>query len=76
LLMALLAGVVSAGRGDLPMKGQQRCTRVGACSDSLCTETCSVHDVGSCRINGLFVYCCCSPLPPTSVDDAQPQLGR
>ncbi|CAL4985360.1 unnamed protein product [Urochloa decumbens] len=77
LLAALLAAVASAaGRGDLPMALEGKCSRVGACSDSLCTGLCSVHDVGSCRIQGLFVYCCCRPLQSASAD-AQPRpLGQ
>ncbi|CAO2143547.1 unnamed protein product [Urochloa humidicola] len=75
LAVALLAVVASAGRGDLPMALDGQCSRVGACSDSLCTGLCSVHDVGSCRFQGLFVYCCCRPLHSASAD-AQPQLSH
>ncbi|CAL4994421.1 unnamed protein product [Urochloa decumbens] len=76
LLVALLAAVASAGRGDLPMAAGDKCSRVGACSDSLCTETCSVHDVGSCQFQGLFVYCCCHRVHSAS-GDAQPRpLGH
>jgi hypothetical protein len=39
LMVALLTAVASAGRGDVPMSvADVQCTRVGACSDSLCTE--------------------------------------
>ncbi|CAL4994415.1 unnamed protein product [Urochloa decumbens] len=74
LLVALLAAVASAGRGDLPMALDGQCSRVGACSDSLCTEMCSVHDVGSCQFQGLFVYCCYRPVHSTTSGDAQPRL--
>ncbi|KAK3124964.1 hypothetical protein QOZ80_7BG0597880 [Eleusine coracana subsp. coracana] len=67
LLMALLAAVVSAGRGDLPM-AENQCTRVGGCTDAFCTESCSKHDVGTCKTVGLFVYCCCGPVHATSID--------
>lgn len=61
LLMALLVAAVSAGGS-----GDNKCTRVGACSDTLCTESyCSKHQTGSCRISGLFVYCCCTPVHAT-----------
>ncbi|RCV37450.1 hypothetical protein SETIT_8G064000v2 [Setaria italica] len=77
LLVALLAAVASAGKGDLLMTDGQ-CTRVGACSDSLCTEQyCSVHDTGSCKFVGQYVYCCCGPVHSTSTDDVHPRpLGH
>lgn len=58
LLMSLLVAAVSAGGS-----GDNKCTRVGACSDTLCTESyCGKHQTGSCKISGLFVYCCCKPV--------------
>ena len=76
LVAALLAAVAFAGRGDLPVAddNSSRCSRVGACSDTLCTEKCGVHDVGSCKFVGLFVYCCCAPVHPASPIDAAPPL--
>ncbi|CAO2145875.1 unnamed protein product [Urochloa humidicola] len=76
LLVALLAVVASAGRGDLPMALEGHCSRVGTCSDSLCTESCSTNDVGSCQFQGLFVYCCCRPLYSASADAPPRPLGH
>ncbi|CAO2148080.1 unnamed protein product [Urochloa humidicola] len=76
LLVALLAVVASAGRGDLPMALEGHCSRVGTCSNSLCTELCSTNDVGSCQFQGLFVYCCCRPLQSASADAHPRPLGH
>jgi hypothetical protein len=79
LMVALLTTIVSAGRGDVPMSlADGQCTRVGACSDSLCTEQyCSSHDAGSCKFSGLYVYCCCNPVHSSSTVDAHPRpLGH
>ncbi|OEL14223.1 hypothetical protein BAE44_0024758, partial [Dichanthelium oligosanthes] len=47
LLMALLATVISADRGSsLSVEAKRKsCSKVGACSDSLCTEKCGKHSV-------------------------------
>ena len=69
LLVALLAAAASAARPvsfpPLPQQDED-CTRVGGCTNSFCTQKCSSHEVGTCRIAGEFVYCCCGPLPPAA----------
>ncbi|KAG0529117.1 hypothetical protein BDA96_05G070800 [Sorghum bicolor] len=76
LLMALLATIASAGRGSFKLEpeAKARCSRVGACSASLCTSTCDKHSSGSCTIKGQFVYCCCDPVPIADSPDVQPPL--
>ncbi|RCV37448.1 hypothetical protein SETIT_8G063800v2 [Setaria italica] len=63
LLVALLAKVASAGRGDLPMADVYLCTE----------QYYSVHDTGSCKFVGRYVYCCCALVHSTSTDDVHPQ---
>ncbi|KAG0529126.1 hypothetical protein BDA96_05G071700 [Sorghum bicolor] len=76
LLMALLTAVASAGRSSFQLEpeAKARCTRVGACSTSLCTSRCDKHSAGSCIIRGQFVYCCCNPVPIANGPDVQPLL--
>lgn len=70
-LMVLLAAVVSAGRVDLPM-ADNKCSKVGACSESVCAKQCGISNGGTCKIGGLFVYCCCRRAYSTSVDAHPP----
>ncbi|KAJ1274919.1 hypothetical protein BS78_05G096200 [Paspalum vaginatum] len=71
LLMALHAAAVAvsaAGRasGSFPLAGEN-CSKVGACSDKLCTEKCGRrHFIGTCRFQGKFVNCCCRRRPASS----------